>query len=486
MIAPDGKNFQKLTQLLSHSSLQQATEDRHPSCIPTKFLEINRMELRVWIRLGSSIAKPERERHVVEVAYIDYSSVQRSLLKSSEKEVKGLAQDSELASDRKEDSASINKSVPTDRSPGSLVAPVRLAFNSPWPSILLEMLSGLVILGNVTWVRPFKHFLVYEKQIRSFVVVLERTATTAIPNERLEVYLGEVIKEALLPTNTSIDSNLEFTEPDVSGILKSKYGLKGHPERRELLASAQKNALLDNSLEEQNVRDANTTQSTTADDSSETRAELDDKLANCGAGADTLKLACTCSQDAINHLRLLIKFMDEDLKELINLRQTIANGTVQKIAFEDLWHLYQPGDIIVSSGLECQAYRILHVSGGRPLMHQSEKSTSSFGIQQPKNSPFVIDCFHLDFDGRKFSPVQARFQIQEYDEVRSVRRLEVYPLHLAENRADLEDRLTRRGRNLVDLVGVKHKRYSGLSLGDSQEVSPISNPYIQFLGFEEE
>lgn len=60
-----------------------------------------------------------------------------------------------------------------------------------------------------------------------------------------------------------------------------------------------------------------------------------------------------------------------------------------------------------------QAYRVIHVSGGRPQLTtkgflQEKKDTEERQIlqRQSQMSPFNIDCVRFDFDGEKFGPVQ--------------------------------------------------------------------------------
>ena len=394
---------------------------------------------------------------VVDVAYVDYNIARQNdqnLLNISEKEDRVTAKMLEpTAKHMDENGLPATRASPIDRSLGSLAVPARLAFNSPWPSIVLEMLSsGLEIPSNASWIRPFKHFVVYEKQIRDFVATLEKDTSLATPGSMIEAHLCETMRKSLQHlTITSTGSDLDVTESDVSSILARKAAMDDHFQRRRLFASAQE----------------------------DTASESANASTDQSGGAEPHKLGCTCFQDALNHLQLLIKFMDEDLSELFKLRQTITNGTLQKIAFEHLWHLYQPGDIVVSTGSNCQAYRILHVSGGRPLMNRETSDIPSLDIRQSGSTPFVIDCFHLDFDGTKFGPVQKKIQIVEYKQEKEIKRLEVYPLRFAERWEELKSGLLSRGRQFVDLAAVKHKRYSGLSVGDSQEVSPIQISHLK-------
>ena len=61
----------------------------------------------------------------------------------------------------------------------------------------------------------------------------------------------------------------------------------------------------------------------------------------------------------LKDMELLIEVLDIDLKSLFNLREEIRNGTLEKIAYSDLWHLFEYGDDIVASSNMSQVYRVV-------------------------------------------------------------------------------------------------------------------------------
>jgi hypothetical protein len=68
--------------------------------------------------------------------------------------------------------------------------------------------------------------------------------------------------------------------------------------------------------------------------------------------------------------------MDTDLGAIFELRRQIQDGKTDYggIAHKDLWHLYKPGDIIVSNPAlhpgPQQAYCVLHVTGGENALRR--------------------------------------------------------------------------------------------------------------------
>jgi len=78
------------------------------------------------------------------------------------------------------------------------------------------------------------------------------------------------------------------------------------------------------------------------------------------------------------HLKCLHDFIEEALEETLSLRKNIANGTIERILFEDLWHLYEPGDVIYSkdNGHD-QLYRVYFVTGGQSLKRARNKQETT-------------------------------------------------------------------------------------------------------------
>ena len=90
-----------------------------------------------------------------------------------------------------------------------------------------------------------------------------------------------------------------------------------------------------------------------------------------------------------------------------------------------------------------------------------------------KVSPFVIDAFHLDFDGKKYRPFQVKYEIPKYPGEFSITSLPVFPLRFLADLTKIAtmDLLLDRGRNFRNLASVEaaHREYRGRTLDPEPE-----------------
>lgn len=187
-------------------------------------------------------------------------------------------------------------------------------------------------------------------------------------------------------------------------------------------------------------------------------------------------------------LRLLVEFMENDMKDIYSIRGQIANATLQDIQFEYLWLLFNPGDVVFgqsSDDMHRRAYRVLHVTGGRAVLDSENRTAPLQGLnphharepwEQEEDdekemagisttvTALVVDCFYIDFDGEKLGPRPKRFTIPSYGGKRPILSLDIFPAAFTPQQAQARARLVRRGRRFAELATKSHKRYSGLTL----------------------
>ncbi|KAJ5613894.1 hypothetical protein N7528_007548 [Penicillium herquei] len=186
----------------------------------------------------------------------------------------------------------------------------------------------------------------------------------------------------------------------------------------------------------------------------------------------------TESPKALEHLRLLNEFMANGLGHVLKLKEDIEKGTATKIAYSDLWHLFRPGTTVRTSAVErIQLYRVIRVTGGRPVYNFSTDAPANYAGLKLKDqgySPgsFIVECFYIDFDGVQYGPVNRTFQIRKYEGERDLKSLPVYPLQCDSNHESVRKAMVARGDNFAVLSNPQktaHKQYRGLTLDKHPE-----------------
>ncbi|KAI1291413.1 hypothetical protein F5Y03DRAFT_33318 [Xylaria venustula] len=154
-------------------------------------------------------------------------------------------------------------------------------------------------------------------------------------------------------------------------------------------------------------------------------------------------------EDLLQDLKLLVDFLDEDLKPTIDLRQKIQEGSATDIEYEDLWHLFQCGDIVLLEADKSQAYRVLSFTGGRDILIDKLSDTH----KPPQDvDGFAIDCLSIKFDGYNYVPQLKTFSIRSYPGRRPITSLPVYPLRFDKDSEGLKERLIAGGRHYLDVT----------------------------------
>jgi hypothetical protein len=188
------------------------------------------------------------------------------------------------------------------------------------------------------------------------------------------------------------------------------------------------------------------------------------------------------SREALQHLEQLIIFIDKVLKpHMDRVRSTEST----EVTFHDLWYLFQPGDllwrpsrpsmakdsVLGKNHTDWQAFRVRHVTGGR---HYQKSTSKAHAVDDPEImtavSPFVIDCFFLDFNGRAYGPVSEQFSIEDFKGCRDIETLPIYPLQFSKKANEIKESRIRNGikfQSLNDTAKHATEWYCGWTLSAS-------------------
>jgi len=204
--------------------------------------------------------------------------------------------------------------------------------------------------------------------------------------------------------------------------------------------------------------------------------------------------------EAITHLRILTKFMKEDMKEIFAKHEMLRSPKAEKVAFQDMWHLFMAGDLLVAEsesnerGLELYQVSILPAcdffSSRRPVKQIQTRTEGSHQLVESvyreeaasAMSVFTVDVFYFDFDGQNFGPVERRMQLVSYEGEKNIVDLPLYPLRFRKDAAHFKSLMLERGMKFRELSvpnEFPHREYNGLSIGEPQEqVSELASAHV--------
>lgn len=197
--------------------------------------------------------------------------------------------------------------------------------------------------------------------------------------------------------------------------------------------------------------------------------------------------------EAIDHLRALLKFMSEDMREIYKRHRLLRSSEPQMVSFEDIWHLFMAGDLVVTNDdSNPMIYRVSIIpaekffSSRRPV--KKMKLLRSDGSHQQVESVYNqesmtvlhIDLFYFDFDGQNFGPVETRLTIVSWRGLKKVTDLPFYPLRFREDAEIFKAKRLDRGRRFRELSAISHWEYNGLSAQQPQEQVSLARKVDQF------
>ncbi|RGP78967.1 hypothetical protein FLONG3_2873 [Fusarium longipes] len=198
------------------------------------------------------------------------------------------------------------------------------------------------------------------------------------------------------------------------------------------------------------------------------------------------------SKATLDHLTCLIEFMDDYMGKRLKYLQS---PNCDKIFFSDIWHLFKPGDHVISADGK-QIYQVFnvtsppHIGKDRWSKFAKEKDESD---EAPKED-YVIQCVYVHFDGYQIGPVVKDVTIPKFDGEKAVTSLSIYPLRchvrkklerhimtskptedevdqaLRDGVVELRESLIQRGKLFNEVAHVKHMYYSGLTVDTRDEV----------------
>ncbi|GAW27235.1 putative AAA family ATPase [Rosellinia necatrix] len=161
----------------------------------------------------------------------------------------------------------------------------------------------------------------------------------------------------------------------------------------------------------------------------------------------------------IKDLHCLTRFMDGYIEPAMMTRQQ------DHVFFSDLWFVYPARSLIYIKDKKVphKIWKVIQRTGGRWGYKTPRKGpTGDYMDSTQCFSPFVIDCFHLDYDGARYVHTYRQIQIDHFEGHQPVMSLPAIPIDVAQ-KAGFVDRqaLVKRGKEFVECTQPSHRQYAG-------------------------
>ncbi|KAJ4297508.1 hypothetical protein N0V90_005400 [Kalmusia sp. IMI 367209] len=199
------------------------------------------------------------------------------------------------------------------------------------------------------------------------------------------------------------------------------------------------------------------------------------------------KLLTSELKDYIDELSELLRFMDETL---LPTKRGLENDS-DLVSFSDLWYLFPVGSVVYVNKPDTvqKTWIVIQRTGGRRYMSRPDHiPETSFQYQF---SPFVVDCYSIDYDGMNYIPVYGQFRIDFFGSIYAVSSLPVFPFRIAEKEGIVNrDELKAHAKKFIQYTSaVSHQYYygwthsrtpSGIRVSPDQEEKLDSEVIVDF------
>jgi hypothetical protein len=131
--------------------------------------------------------------------------------------------------------------------------------------------------------------------------------------------------------------------------------------------------------------------------------------------------------------------------------------------FNNLWLFFPIGSLtyVRDPNTLQKVWRVIQRTGGRKYRMQPDHTP--VGEYKHLFSDFVIDCYHLDYNGTRYKPTFHRFKISSFDGSQLMSGLPVLPFSCVEHKRMDRGDLLERAKQFKAMTGIRHQSYSGRS-----------------------
>ncbi|PWY79524.1 P-loop containing nucleoside triphosphate hydrolase protein, partial [Aspergillus sclerotioniger CBS 115572] len=173
----------------------------------------------------------------------------------------------------------------------------------------------------------------------------------------------------------------------------------------------------------------------------------------------------------LEQLRFYVHLMEQEVIPFCEHFKTLSASDNATVQFDNLYHLFQPGDIIVYPGASTNHETGLGSNRGDQLLW---RVYSRWGLST--SDQLVVNAYCIDYDGHSYVCSTQSFTIKRFDGAVSVTSLKVYPIRCASNMQSLLDDAKRRGEAFQRFTKTKLVTHNGWA----SEPNP-SDPTLRYI-----
>ncbi|KAI4227619.1 MAG: hypothetical protein L6R36_002253 [Xanthoria steineri] len=148
-----------------------------------------------------------------------------------------------------------------------------------------------------------------------------------------------------------------------------------------------------------------------------------------------------------SHIQLFYDALKTELDLTLETRDDFFDHST--ITFNALWMIFSPGDIIFTTHNKRQV---------------AAKLVNSMIHSDRYEDVYRLECEMIHSDGKSFGWAKHYFDIPEFDGMRKITDLSVYPLDFHRNVDKVTQKLITKGKAYERLFGMHHKQYQGIAL----------------------
>jgi hypothetical protein len=206
---------------------------------------------------------------------------------------------------------------------------------------------------------------------------------------------------------------------------------------------------------------------------------------------------------ALDHFRFLVDFMNTYLEPSLRIYNQIQLGECTKIAFPDLWMLFEKDSIVYSDHTRVRRrgkrsldfdpwlsynrmHRVLAGVGGAPLrrgLAQQIGGTKSLPLDDnvphrdsiaDMYSDFHLTCYTVEWNTTSWHACPVVFDFPPFEGEKEVTSFTVYPIHKSH---PLRAQFRERGEKYIKLTTVSHWQYEGMTMGNGEGSDIVRSPF---------